>query len=49
MNKSGKVNVTNIKGKKPVAVTWGVFPGKKNQKSLVNKIVIIDYKNIIQF
>ncbi len=32
MNKSGKVNVTNIKGKKPVAVTWGVFPGKKLKK-----------------
>jgi methylenetetrahydrofolate reductase (NADPH) len=29
VNKSGSVNFTNIKDKRPVAVTWGVFPGKE--------------------
>jgi len=29
VNKDGSVNITNIKSKKPVAVTWGVFPGRE--------------------
>lgn len=29
VNKSGSINFTNIKDKRPVAVTWGVFPGKE--------------------
>jgi len=29
VNKSGEVNITNIKNKKPIAVTWGVFTGRE--------------------
>jgi len=29
VNKSGDVNYTNIKHKKPIAVTWGVFSGQE--------------------
>jgi len=29
VNNSGRVNFTNIKHKRPIAVTWGVFPGRE--------------------
>jgi len=29
VNNSGRVNFTNIKSKRPIAVTWGVFPGRE--------------------
>lgn len=29
VNKKGDVNYTNIKNNKPIAVTWGVFPGQE--------------------
>jgi len=45
VNKSGKVNVTNIKGKKPVAVTWGVFPGAEiKQPTVVDPIAFDHWK-----
>ena len=29
VNNSGRVNFTNIKNRRPIAVTWGVFPGRE--------------------
>jgi methylenetetrahydrofolate reductase (NADPH) len=29
VNKNGLINYTNIKSRKPIAVTWGVFPGQE--------------------
>ena len=29
VNRSGLVNYTNIKSGQPIAVTWGVFPGRE--------------------
>jgi len=29
VNKSGRINYTNIKNRKSIAVTWGVFPGQE--------------------
>jgi len=29
VNKSGSINYTNMKNKQPIAVTWGVFPGRE--------------------
>lgn len=29
VNKTGLINYTNIRSRKPVAVTWGVFPGRE--------------------
>ena len=29
LNKSGSINYTNMRNKQPIAVTWGVFPGRE--------------------
>jgi len=45
VNRSGSVNVTNIKGKKPVAVTWGVFPGLEiKQPTIVDPIAFDQWR-----
>ena len=29
MNRAGDVNYTNMRNRQPIAVTWGVFPGRE--------------------
>jgi len=46
VNKSGDVNVTNIKNKKPIAVTWGVFPGREIiQPTIVDPIAFDQWRS----
>lgn len=43
VNSSGMINYTNIKLRKPIAVTWGVFPGQEIvQPTIVDPIAFID-------
>lgn len=45
VNKSGEVNFTNIKNKKPIAVTWGVFPGREiSQPTIVDPIAFDQWR-----
>jgi len=46
VNKSGAVNVTNIKNKKPIAVTWGVFPGREIvQPTIVDPVAFDQWRS----
>ena len=46
VNKSGDINYTNIKGKRPVAVTWGVFPGREIvQPTIVDPVVFNHWRD----
>jgi len=45
VNNSGRVNFTNIKHKRPIAVTWGVFPGKEIvQPTIVDPIAFNQWR-----
>jgi len=45
MNKNGLINYTNIKGRKPIAVTWGVFPGQEIvQPTIVDPIAFDNWR-----
>jgi methylenetetrahydrofolate reductase (NADPH) len=50
VNKSGSVNFTNIKDKRPVAVTWGVFPGKEIiQPTVVDPIAFKSWRPEVSY
>jgi len=45
VNNSGRVNFTNIKHKRPIAVTWGVFPGREiMQPTIVDPIAFNQWR-----
>jgi len=45
VNNSGRVNFTNIKSKRPIAVTWGVFPGREIvQPTIVDPIAFNQWR-----
>eukprot|EP00091_Calanus_sinicus_P011136 TRINITY_DN25334_c0_g1_i1.p1 TRINITY_DN25334_c0_g1~~TRINITY_DN25334_c0_g1_i1.p1 ORF type:complete len:145 (-),score=42.57 TRINITY_DN25334_c0_g1_i1:117-551(-) len=45
VNNSGRVNFTNIKNKRPIAVTWGVFPGREiMQPTIVDPIAFNQWR-----
>merc|ERR1719244_920260 len=45
INKDGSINYTNIKNKKPIAVTWGVFPGREIiQPTIVDPIAFSQWR-----
>jgi len=45
VNKTGLINYTNIKNKKPIAVTWGVFPGREIiQPTIVDPIAFNQWR-----
>merc|ERR1712013_125073 len=45
VNKAGSINYTNIKNKKPIAVTWGVFPGREiMQPTIVDPIAFSQWR-----
>merc|ERR1719150_1423153 len=45
VNKDGSINYTNIKNKKPIAVTWGVFPGREIiQPTIVDPIAFSQWR-----
>ena len=45
VNKSSTIDYTNIKNKKPIAVTWGVFPGREIiQPTIVDPIAFSQWK-----
>jgi len=43
VNKNGLINYTNIRGKKPIAVTWGVFPGREIMQPTIVDPVTFDH------
>eukprot|EP00126_Sphaerothecum_destruens_P003568 Sdes_comp17330_c0_seq1m6531 len=46
VNHDGKVNFTNIHGHTPIAVTWGVFPGKEIlQPTVVDPVSFLNWKD----
>jgi hypothetical protein len=50
VNKSGSINFTNIKDKRPVAVTWGVFPGKEIiQPTVVDPIAFKSWRPEVEY
>jgi len=45
VNNSGRVNFTNIKHKRPIAVTWGVFPGREiSQPTIVDPVAFNQWR-----
>jgi len=45
VNHSGRVNFTNIKHRRPIAVTWGVFPGREiMQPTIVDPIAFNQWR-----
>jgi methylenetetrahydrofolate reductase (NADPH) len=45
VNNSGRVNFTNIRNKRPIAVTWGVFPGREiMQPTIVDPIAFNQWR-----
>jgi len=43
VNKTGLINYTNIKSRKPLAVTWGVFPGQEILQPTIVDPVAFDH------
>jgi len=45
VNKTGLINFTNIKARKPIAVTWGVFPGEEiKQPTIVDPVAFDQWR-----
>merc|ERR1712128_186561 len=45
VNKNGLINYTNIRGRKSVAVTWGVFPGREIvQPTIVDPVTFDNWR-----
>ena len=45
VNKAGDLNYTNMKNKQPIAVTWGVFPGREIiQPTIVDPVAFNHWK-----